>query len=343
MTALSPSLHVQAERRLDPGLGASLFDASEDCVKIIDLDGRLLAMNANGICLMEIDDFEALRGAPWHSLWPPEHRAAIESALAEGVAGRGSKFVADCPTARGALKSWEVVVWPVMGADGKPERLVSISRDITERLRVERDNALLTRELAHRIKNMFAVVDGVVALSARAAGEARPFVDGLRQRLAGLGRAIAFVAPEDQRDLSSQTARDLHALLRMVLEPYGSTVGDGAQIAITGQDTPVGHGAITPLALVVNELATNAMKYGALRTPEGCIRVKTTVAGDTVQLSWEERGEPGKTMIPGTGRGFGSVLLENAVIRQLGGSLERSWTAEGLIVEISAPLPRISG
>lgn len=343
MSSRSLSLQVEPQVRLDDGLGASLFDASEDCVKIVDLDGRLLGMNANGVCLMEIDDFEGFRGTPWTSLWPEAHRQTITTAVAEAAAGRGSKFLADCPTAKGSPRSWEVVVWPVMGADQKPVRLVSISRDVTERMRIEDEKALLTRELTHRIKNMFSVVDGVIALSVRSVEEAKPFAEALRRRLAALGRAIAFVAPDEAAGGQVTVSYTLHGLLRVVLEPYGKLNGDDRQISIQGDDVAVGVAAITPLALVINELATNAMKYGALQASGGRVTLQIAATDGVLSLGWAERGVVGAVPAGDKPAGFGSLLLENAVVRQLGGSLARDWTAQGLAIDIRVPLDRISG
>jgi len=325
-------------------LSASLFDASEDCVKVVGLDGTLLDMNANGICLMEVDDFTALRGQPWASLWPEEHREKIETAVAEAREGRSSKFVADCLTAKGTMKSWEVVVWPVLDSTRRATQMVSISRDITERLRVEADNALLTRELAHRIQNMFAVVDGVIGLSARGAVEAKPFADALRRRVVSLGRAIAYVLPSAMMGREETDAtRSLHGLLRVLLEPYGDSVGPGRRIELHGDDVPVGPAATTSLALAVNELATNALKYGALQHPEGRLVITTVGQGDVVELHWDEQGAPRDASPAARGEaGFGSILLDNAVARQLGGQLTRDWGDAGLSMVMHLPLERLA-
>ncbi len=119
------------DRRLSEALGTPLFDSSHDCVKAIDLDGRLLGMNANGICLLEIEDFSALQGTAWSSLWPAEHQAAIESAVAHAREGGVARLRADCPTAKGTMKSWEVLVTPANDERGRPTRLLAISRDVT--------------------------------------------------------------------------------------------------------------------------------------------------------------------------------------------------------------------
>ncbi len=217
-------------------MASSFFDASTDCVKVIGLDGDLLAMNANGVCLMEIEDFESLRGRPWAGFWPPAAQHLIQTALTEARAGRGSRFTADCPTAAGTPKSWEVVVWPVLDDQGLPAQVISISRDVTAQQRAEQQRQLFTRELAHRMKNTFAVVDGVIALSSRSAGEARTFVDALRQRLLGLGRAIAYMAPPEFTSLEVAAERSVHGLLQVLLGPYGALEGSERQIFLTGDD-----------------------------------------------------------------------------------------------------------
>jgi PAS domain S-box-containing protein len=320
-------------------LGHGVFDASDDCVKVIGLGGELLAMNGAGQCLMEIDDFSAVRGQPWASLWPEPHRATVEAAVARAREGKVARFSAACPTAKGEPKWWEVVVSPVFGEQGQPVRLMSISRDVTAQRQVAAENALLVQELAHRIKNMFAVVDGVISLSARAAPESQSFAAGLRQRLQGLGRAIAYVSPL----IGGQTgAHTLHGLLHVLLEPYGDIDGDGRRVRISGDDLPVGRSATTSVALFANELATNALKYGALSQPGGSVQVTTELDADRLRLTWRERGggvpEPRPLAF---GDGFGSTLMDNAVMRQLAGRLAREWADDGLLVHIDVPLDRL--
>lgn len=322
---------------------ASFFDASEDCVKILGLEGELLAMNANGICLLEIKDFEAMRGQPWADMWPEDERDTITSAIATALCGQGARFAADCPTAAGTPKSWEVVVWPVLNDAGRPVQLISISRDVTERRRAEEERALLTRELAHRIRNMFAIVDGVVSLSSRAATEAKPFADALRKRLHGLGRAIAYVSPPELIGQGGTTDHTLLGLLRVLLEPYCGGGSADQHLSISGDDAPIGARATTSMALVVNELATNAIKYGALRLDDGHVDLQIAVDHDVVRMNWRESSGSGDVadIRSVDQRGFGSVLLENAVIHQLGGRFARKWTPGGVVVEMSFPKDRI--
>jgi two-component sensor histidine kinase len=322
---------------------ASFFDASEDCVKIVSVEGDLLAMNANGICLMEVDDFARMRGKPWASLWPEPERGQINTAVAHALQGRGSKFYADCPTAKGTLKSWEVTVWPVLDDAGRATQLISISRDITDRKRAEAERALVASELAHRIKNMFAVVDGVISMSSRGVEGAKPFADTLRNRLNALGRAMAYVAPPEGAPANDEST--LHGLLDVLLCPYGLVDGPEQAIFLTGDDVVVMAGAVTPIALVINELATNAMKYGALGADGGRVDVEIAIDSDTVRLQWREtlsgdRAQENASAQPQSG--FGSTLLENTVIRQMRGTVRRDWSPNGLILSLEFPLDRIA-
>ncbi len=217
------------------------------------------------------------------------------------------------------------------GVDGAPLRLVGVSMDISERLKANEEKSLLLRELAHRIKNMFAVVDGVISLSARADAAARPFADALRTRLFGLGRAMAYATPLEAVGGSEVAPQTLLVLLHVLLEPYGDLDSVHRRVTVSGDDVRIGRAATTSMALIINELATNALKYGALGHAGGTVRIEMTKDGDDVAVAWCEH-------VPRTmavtevvqGGGFGSILLENAVVRQLRGQWSREWTATGL-------------
>lgn len=117
---------------------SSLMDGSADCIKVLDLDGRLLHMNAPGLCQMEIDDFGPLCGREWASLWPTNVKTHIQQSLDAARRGKTYSFKANCPTAKGTPKMWDVVVSPIRNSDdGQVVRLLSVSRDITEQQRVE--------------------------------------------------------------------------------------------------------------------------------------------------------------------------------------------------------------
>jgi len=112
-------------------LGMQLFESSADCLKLLDGDGCVVAMNRHGQALMEIDAFATVAGAHWTTFWPAESHGAVERALADAAASGNATFSAPCPTAKGAVKWWDVVLTAVQGADGRPANFLAVSRDIT--------------------------------------------------------------------------------------------------------------------------------------------------------------------------------------------------------------------
>lgn len=319
-----------------PGCGTFRVEVpitpTEDCLKTVGLDGSLLAMDPDGMCLMEIDDFQSVAGLPWASLWPAENRAMIAASVETARSGKVARFIADCPTPRGTLKSWEVSVAPIRDAEGVVVALQSLSRDVTQRETSQREDRMVSRELAHRIQNLFAVVDGLIHLSGRRHDGAAPFVATLRERLGGLGRAISFIHPLNVGDVAA-APRTVRGLIEALLAPYTEA---GASVSVRGHDVPIGQNALTSVAMVLNELATNAVKYGAMRDARGHLDITLALENDRLVLEWRESGVAGLTGSPGPG--FGTNLLDRTIQSQLSGSIQRHWTPDGLLVHITLPV-----
>lgn len=306
-------------------------DDLRDCLKSLDLEGNLLSMDDDGLCVMEIDDFTPLRGQPWASFWPEASRGLVQAAVEQARRGRVARFQADCPTAKGKLKSWDVAVSPVRDASGEIVSIQSLSQDITQREFDIRENAMVSRELTHRIKNLFATLDAIIALSARGHPGADAYVAALRGRLGGLSRAVSFIHPMDAGDGQAAPAA-LRGLLEAILAPYQRR----AAIRIVGPDVAIGTSALTSVALVLNELTTNAVKYGALSEDSGRLTVTSGLLKDHVVIRWAE-DVAGPVARPSS-TGFGSILLDRTVRRQLGGDMVYNWGDRGVLVEISLPL-----
>jgi diguanylate cyclase (GGDEF)-like protein/PAS domain S-box-containing protein len=134
---------IDAHRRAEQALRQSeellrrILEGSADCIKTLDMEGRLLWINDGGRRLLEFETTPPPIGTPWHTLWAAESRPKVEAAIDAARAGRVGKFEGFRPTPRGAHKWWSVTVSPVVDAHGNPERLLAISRDITERKRAE--------------------------------------------------------------------------------------------------------------------------------------------------------------------------------------------------------------
>ncbi|MET0981851.1 MAG: PAS domain-containing protein [Telluria sp.] len=128
-------------------LGLQLFESSPDCVKLLSNEGSVLAMNRNGMCAMEIDDFGPCAGALWKSFWPQESQAGIDAAVALARAGGTGQVKAFCPTAKGSPRWWEIVVSAVHGDDGRVRNLLAVSRDISVQVEAEAQREHLLKEL----------------------------------------------------------------------------------------------------------------------------------------------------------------------------------------------------
>ena len=189
-----------------------------------------------------------------------------------------------------------------------------------------RDRAdLLARELNHRVKNLFAVVLAIVQMSARDKPEAKEVTNSIAQRIRALLTAHEVSQGELERPVAS-----LRALVETSLAPYRSS---NHPAEIDGPEIMLPAKRVTPLGLVLHELTTNAVKYGAWKD-EGTVHVSWSEQDGTVTLEWRETGAQLGDAPEHTG--FGSLLMTSAA-RQFGGTFERKFTPDGLIVTIELP------
>jgi PAS domain S-box-containing protein len=215
---------------------------------------------------------------------------------------------------------------PVRDPQGHIHRWFGTAVDIHDLHAASEARDLLVRELSHRIKNIFAVVSGLVSMSVRRRPELQAFGDELIGSIRALGRAHDYVRRDGER------RNTLHGILEDLFVPYGS--GEGARVAIAGDDVAIASQAATPLALVFHELATNSAKYGALSAEDGAIDLSISDGGDdTLSLCWIERGGP-KPKSKRT-EGFGSRLVEMSITGPLGGKWERRFEPDGLICKLT--------
>lgn len=227
---------------------------------------------------------------------------------------------------------------PVRDPDGAIIRWIGTCTDIDESKRSAERNELLSRELSHRIKNIFAVISGLVNLTGSRQGQLGPVMKELLGRIAALGRAHEFARPHSARSAPEVGESTLHGLLAVLLNPY--SVDGKSRVSIRGVDAMVDDKGATPLALVIHELATNAAKYGALSTSDGYVTVDISDHGAQLELVWKEHGGP-KVAGPPTRHGFGTDLAELSVSRQLGGEITKEWVPEGLKVTMKVEARRL--
>ena len=228
---------------------------------------------------------------------------------------------------------------PVRSADGAILRWFGTCTDIHEQKLAYEEREVISQELSHRIKNIFAVIAGLITFSARGRPEFAGIATDLRHRINALGRAHDFVRPHSAQSRPHAEQDSLIGLLGDLFEPYQQLGAD--RIAVHGDDVRIDDRSATPIALLFHELATNATKYGALSNADGAVSI-TLERGDTlVAMTWREAGGPA-VVDPDDRAGFGSQLIEMSAVRQLGGTVVRDWRTTGLCVAITIPLSSFS-
>lgn len=307
---------------------------------LVDLSGRVVAANPEFRRLLPraaIPSVDPEAGGEWVSFHPDGRRAEA----------------GDCPGARalrgevalnhdflhrgGALGDrWlRVSGIPMRGEDGGVAAALVVIVDVDEEKRAAERQELLTRELDHRAKNVLAVVQAALRLTR--ADDMASFVRAIEGRVAALARAQTLLAKD------RWAGADLHALLRGELAAFldaGSAGGPRAELR--GPAVALPPGAAQPLSMAIHELATNAVKYGALSAPAGRLSISWRVdraSGDVLRLRWVEAGGPAPEGPPAK-RGFGSRVLEGTLRGQLGGAVSMEWGAGGLACGIEVPLDR---
>ena len=295
----------EAERRIRESEAryrgiAAIVESSEDAVVTKDLNGVITSWNHGATRLFGYAAEEVI-GKPITILIPAERHDEEPSILARIRRGeRIDHYETVRQRKDGSTVDISLTVSPVRNPEGKIIGASKIARDITERRRSEEQQRLLLRELDHRVKNLFALASGVVAISARSAATPDELASAVRDRLGALARAHALTLPvtsEGGKRIEQSTT--LHALIRTILSPYdGQTDIERARVAITGPDMRLAGGLVTTFALLLHEFATNAAKYGALSTSAGHIEIACSEPDGQFALTWRERGGPPSTALP---------------------------------------------
>jgi len=250
-------------------LAVQVFESSPDCVKVLDLQGRLLDMNTNGACALNIRDLPAVLGTSWPDWWPDTEKPRVHAAIAEAKAGGVGRFTAHTLRRDGSMTWWDVGVSAVLDTNGHPTRLVAISRNITSRVADEqakdallRDKDLLMQEVHHRVKNSLQLVRTLLHLQSRTASEeTKKHLEEAAGRIMTIG-AVHQRLYEGGSVAETDAAAYLEALLGDLRAMLADSAG-GRELVLQAEPMMLPADQVTPLGLVVSELVTNALKYGA--------------------------------------------------------------------------------
>ena len=218
---------------------------------------------------------------------------------------------------------------PYTGLGGDTEGVIATFVDVTSVTEAEAHQRVLIAELNHRVKNMLAVVIGVVRQTAKTAATTPQFTEALVSRVESMARAYELLSKENW------TAARVDELARLELAPFGPE-----RTHLDGPDVTLKPKQALSLGMVLHELATNALKYGALSSESGRVDVDWSLTGEDgergLQLGWRESGGP--AVAPTKRRGFGLKLVERETSHGLDGEATVGWDAGGLSVKLAFPL-----
>jgi len=218
------------------------------------------------------------------------------------------------------------------GDAGMVKRIMfGIFLDVTGRKQAEEGRELLAGEMSHRVKNLLAIAAGLTTLTSRSTTTSDEMARELTLRLTALGRAHDLVRPVPGQTHSASAL--LGDLLTVLLAPYDDLGAFSGRIRVSVPRMSVGEAAVTVLALVMHELATNSLKYGALSVDTGTLDVSCSAQDEAVTVVWTESGGP-KVKPPVGPGGYGSKLVERSVTGHLGGSIVYEWAEEGMVVTL---------
>ena len=266
---------------------------------------------------------------------PGTDRAVLDRLRASLEAGEAANGEALNYRKDGSAYTVEWLITPVRDTNGRIARWVSAQRDVSERRAYEDRQALMVRELHHRVKNTLATVQAVLNATVRSSLTIPEFTRALSGRIASLARTHALIT----EDVAQAASFD--GLLRAELAPYD----ERGRLALDGPGVTLPSELAVPVGMALHELTTNCLRHGSLADPNGRLRVTWWIedghAGRALRWDWAEHDGP-PAGHP-TREGFGHRLLNKVLATQTGAEVEVDFAPDGLRVSIRMPLPRPVG
>ena len=286
---------------VDVQLAAAIVTASQDAIVSFTPAGEFLSWNPAAEDLFGFSAAEVIGQSSFDLFVPLSHREEYGALLAEAHDGR--PVTRDTVRLRkdGTLLDVEIRASPMRNAAGKIESVAAIYRDVSERKRNEHRQLMLMKELSHRGKNLFAVINSIARLSLASAASMESARDGLMGRLDALQRSYGKLT---HAGFDGERLKDI---VDSEVEAFKE------RIHVQGPDVLMKGRAVQTFALIVHELATNASKYGALSLPAGRIKLTWSVSGvgDGRRLRFDWVEGDGPPVAPPQRKGFGTTLIKS--------------------------------
>jgi len=313
----------------------TLYDAAPIGLGLFDQDIRFLRVNEQLADINGASKDDHLGRCAWEivpslrSLAEPMFRKVFDT----GEPILGIELTGMTSKSPGVLRTWIEDYYPLRGSSGDVIAVGAIVREVTEQKRLEERERLLTRELQHRLKNMFVMVEALASQTARGASSLSDYLDRFSSRIRALAAAQDLLVHRPGAEVVS-----LAQLAQVALAPFA---GPDKRLHIQLGTEIISSEAASDLALALHELATNATKYGAMSGTHGQVfltgGIEEEEGKQMVCLHWCEMDGP--MVSPPAHQGFGSRLLQ-IIVRQHGGRVTMNWLETGLACRICLPISR---
>jgi two-component system CheB/CheR fusion protein len=301
-----------------------LLDSLSSFVGLMDPDGTLLEANAPALQAGGLTSDEVIGRKLWDTSWwsfNAESRNRLKDAIARAANGETVRYDVPVRMAGDEMVTIDFQLAPIVGEDGVVREIVPSGIDITERVRAEERKDILLAELEHRVKNTLATVQAVARFSRRWAKDKEDMARSLSDRLAAIART------HDAMTASDWEGEQLRTLLRNELSPYIEV--EGGRLQYDGDDLLLTPGNALPVGLAIHELATNAIKHGALTNDHGRIVVTVKANGNELQR-FEWREVDGPSVAQPEEEGFGMFLIGTLLERELKASATVEFAVSGV-------------
>ena len=229
-----------------------------------------------------------------------------------------------------------IFISPVRDENGDVVQYFASFVDLTKLKEEQAQSKMLIDELNHRVKNTLATVQSVIWQALRASSDPNEIRESIETRLFALSRSHDLLTRENWESAG------LRDVLHDALEPFGVADGRSQRILMSGENIRLAPQAVLALGIAFNELATNAVKYGAFSNETGSILIEWLIdpmkEGDRLILQWQEHGGP--PVMPPSRKGFGSRVIERGLAHELEGAVNLDYRPEGLVCTMNIPAPR---
>jgi PAS domain S-box-containing protein len=320
---------VASRNRLEEAeaFSRSILEASQDWIVVLDETEAILYCNQSVKAQLGAEPAWSAVGSAWRDLWPPDQVAAIDRSIEEARSS-GSARTSAMRLLPGAGKAWfDIMLVKLSDTAQSRGRLLVIARDITTKKASDDQIAFIVKELSHRAKNLLAVILGMTRGMAEQSQSVEQFKEAICSRIHGLA------CSHDLLTRQNWTSIDLYSLVRQHLRPFLDPLSP--RLALKGENLHLGPAAAQALGLALHELATNAMKYGALSNVSGRLLINTSKVASGYRFTWLEQAGPPVTQP--RRRGFGSIVLEEMISDSFGTSPVLDFAPSGLAWSMVIP------